>query len=72
MPNPSSGLFTIESLGEKLLGIRVFDMSGKLIFDQRMISSYQYQLNLDEIAVGVYTLEVMQGTAPSYHKLVKY
>ena len=72
MPNPSTGLFTIKSTNEQIQGIRVFDMSGKLIYNLSNLSDTEHQLQLNQVAAGVYTLEIQQSDKPSYHKLVKY
>lgn len=56
-PNPSNGQFTIETTqGFKLL--RVFDLSGKLIFEKSKLYSSKYEIDLGSQNSGIYLIEV--------------
>lgn len=56
-PNPSNGQFTIETTqGFKVL--RVFDLSGKVIFETRNLYSSNYEMDLGSQNNGLYLIEV--------------
>ncbi|NND94910.1 MAG: T9SS type A sorting domain-containing protein [Flavobacteriales bacterium] len=71
-PNPSQGDFSIrlESLGETYL--RVLDLDGKELYNERFISTGSTQaISLDEVATGTYIVEVRnsEGTSTSRLKI---
>ncbi|MFM7643890.1 MAG: T9SS type A sorting domain-containing protein [Sphingomonadales bacterium] len=56
-PNPSNGQFTIETTqGFKVL--RVFDLSGKVIFETKNLYSSNYEMDLGSQNNGLYLIEV--------------
>ena len=54
-PNPSSGVFKLESeIDMPMLKIEIFDSNGRLIRSFDAGNFYQYQLNLENFAKGMY------------------
>ncbi|QXP60776.1 T9SS type A sorting domain-containing protein [Olleya sp. HaHaR_3_96] len=71
-PNPSQGVFNIQTKANQSLNISVYDIAGKLVFDKKAIktSSDSYQLDLSEYAAGVYLLNLESKTSKMTKKLV--
>lgn len=66
-PNPSTNYFTIGG-GVKNAQLQVFDIRGKLVFEQQQINAYQaIQHNLQ---TGVYIIKLTQTGKVGYKKLV--
>lgn len=65
-PNPTSGLVTIalpESLVAKELQLAVYDLTGRKLIDLQSIGKDQFNLNLQNLADGMYTLLIrVEGT----------
>ena len=69
-PNPSTGVFNIrfnETKPEKM-GLRVYDMEGKLILVQEDIS-INAELNLSAQAKGIYFVNVYMGNEQYFEKV---
>ena len=61
-PNPSQGEATVD-FGSVMqdLEIRVFDATGKLLFNRTGVSGRTTMVNLSEFSQGVYHVEVRQA-----------
>lgn len=69
-PNPSSGLFTLQSTG-KLERIEVFDVTGTRVYvNDQLSSQLSQQLNLSELPRGIYFIKVIMNGLPRTRKLV--
>lgn len=71
-PNPSYGLIHVsnaESEWENAT-IRLFNMQGKLVYNQQLISNYEYEINLQNIYKGLYVLKLTTGDRTESMKIV--
>jgi hypothetical protein len=69
-PNPSAGLFTVESNSGSSKTVEVTDISGRVVFtattnDQRV------SVNISNMASGIYYVKVQSGSASDVMKVVK-
>lgn len=75
-PNPSVGEVNIslETFGSEDVVIRVLDLSGKQIMQMTDLNAngkMDYKLDINELAAGVYMLEVSSGSLKANRRLVK-
>ncbi|MDX5346033.1 MAG: zinc-dependent metalloprotease [Hymenobacteraceae bacterium] len=72
-PNPSQGLFVLElpEQTESTCSIRVYNMSGQLVYQQQIGQMRQHELSLQQQPNGIYVLEVENGSKLERVKLVK-
>jgi len=75
-PNPSSGgvVLTVQSLSKEKLEIKVLSMEGKLINNTSINLDEGLNtipLNLQEISVGMYIVEISNGTIQHHKRLLK-
>ena len=68
-PNPSNDTFNI-SLNEPNAFIKVYDLEGKLILSEE-ITNHKLQINLKDMAAGMYILRVSSNRGIYYDKLIK-
>jgi len=69
-PNPSSGVFTIETYGHHSnVELSILDLNGKKVHSQR-INSNKTNIELNAIANGVYSLVLVSNDTVSATKLV--
>jgi subtilisin-like proprotein convertase family protein len=73
-PNPNNGLFTIR-FGNPIsdnVNIEVYDLNGRRIHAQRLNASYglTHQINLQDIASGMYLVKVRDGSSEALKKIV--
>jgi hypothetical protein len=74
-PNPTSGMFSISASNATFseLQISVTDIQGKVIFsetDNNISPDYNKQINLEELAKGIYYIRLSNGTEMSIRKLI--
>jgi hypothetical protein len=76
-PNPATDIVNIELANENSADIefKVFDArSGRLYKDDRLQKSgnkLSHKINLMQLPIGSYIIEVKQGTESTFHKIVK-
>ena len=72
-PIPVKDELTIVPNGNELIGIQVFDLSGKLLLNTiNTNNATQIQLPLEHLSNGVYVLQVfIKGSFPRAYKLIK-
>jgi len=69
-PNPSAGVFTIEIDGHvSNIELSILDLNGKRVYSQR-IDSNKTNIELNAIAVGVYSVVLVSNDTVSVTKLV--
>ncbi len=69
-PNPSNGLVQIKST-EKITGIRVVDINGRLVYQIQEINKFETQIQLPKNLVdGIYFIEARMGEKVKTMKLV--
>lgn len=66
-PNPNEGIFNVIS-DEKLVFIRIIDISGKVVFEME-INSFQAQIDLSDYANGLYFL-IAETKATTFRKVL--
>jgi hypothetical protein len=73
-PNPSNGLFTIDLTTQKEedFNLTVRDVQGKLIYEEQIEVNGKYRddLDLNELAKGVYYLQIQNDEAVKVEKLI--
>jgi hypothetical protein len=71
-PNPTEGIFTIKtSEGDKLQQIKVYNMSGMLLYHENVTGSdTEKTLNLTKLNKGVYFLEIQTSNFKASKKLI--
>ncbi|MBK8192780.1 MAG: T9SS type A sorting domain-containing protein [Lewinellaceae bacterium] len=73
-PNPTTDRFTVESPGEPMLGLRLFDLNGRVLDDVQFFRQYpvrEYRLSLAGQPPGVYVLSVRTDKGWVGRKVVK-
>lgn len=58
-PNPSTGMITIASGEINLNGIQVFNALGQVVYELNGIQTAKQDLNLNNMAKGVYTIRIL-------------
>ncbi len=74
-PNPTNGMFNIaiSNANFKELIITVVDVQGRLIYntiDKNIAPDYNKQINIEELAKGIYYIKLNNGTEVKVQKLV--
>ena len=76
-PNPTSDLIHLEYKidSESPFQLRIYDMRGVLFYRKDFVFDAEYQLKLDlndlKLSVGLYLMEVQQGTDVQLFKVIK-
>lgn len=70
-PNPSQGNFTLRWNNNESFSYTVYDLSGKLIMTKSNNTGDTHQLNLNNVAQGMYFLNITSGTTTFTEKLLK-
>ena len=73
-PNPASAWLTVETQDEPVLGLRLSDMSGRVIEDVQFFRQFpvrEYRLSLATLLPGVYVLSVRTDKGWASEKVVK-
>lgn len=71
-PNPSTGLFNIKTITPEAFNFDVYDVTGKLIFQQKNVkaNNNQYQIDISSYASGIYFLNIYNQTNKVTKKLI--
>ena len=69
-PNPNNGVVNVYMADLKNVSIAVYDLNGKVVYNQNSINQPEYQFELD-VAKGVYILELNTEGKTHQVKLVK-
>ena len=70
-PNPSSSVFYIAREGFEPMQVSVYDVTGRLIFEERNIVRSVYGLDLSQARSGLYFLKVREGSKQVASTLLK-
>lgn len=72
-PNPSTGTFnfTLESESPEAVGIKIYDLTGSVIFHKTDLTANEIVTLGDEFSVGLFMAEVTQGEFTKIVKLTK-
>lgn len=73
-PNPTTGLFNIELLGESeepLIMVEVYNMTGDRLMQIELHDMMRYEFNLTEFPGGIYLIRVLKGKQMGVERLIK-
>ena len=75
-PNPNKGLFTLsyEATGTEDLQIKVFDIKGETVYlkeYKKVNGKFSKEINLSNVANGIYSVEIKSGEKMYRQKLIK-
>jgi para-nitrobenzyl esterase len=71
-PNPANNHFGVRSSEVGVDEIEIYDMFGKIIFNQKLITYNQSQtFDISDLPSGIYMVKIFSGNRESYTKLVK-
>lgn len=71
-PNPSTGTFVLSSTNNlENASLKVLNSLGQVVYQKNKMSGNEFQINLADKAVGIYTLEMSEGDKVSRLKLMK-
>jgi len=69
-PNPSQGIIFLKS-SEEIHRIRIYNASGKLIFNEEVNDNHK-EIHLEDNEPGVYLVQVLTRGGSHYHKIVVF
>jgi subtilisin-like proprotein convertase family protein len=73
-PNPNNGTFTVSLFNPQTdkLSIQVYDINGRQIHAQSInpSSDNNYEVNLQNVASGIYLVKIKDGTSESIRKII--
>ncbi len=69
-PNPSTGIFNIHNSQNKNIDLNVFDITGKLIKKESNLSDNLIELNLSNIAKGIYFIKLNIDNITTTKKII--
>lgn len=69
-PNPTEGLFTVQSEFEDVITFQLMDMMGKQVLETNTISKGTHQIDASELNKGVYLIKLTIGERSYVEKLV--
>lgn len=70
MPNPNNGQFVLSTSLEGMMQLRVFDLAGKLVWQDLRVAQPNNLINLGDVATGTYVLTVQANDQVEQVKLV--
>jgi hypothetical protein len=63
-PNPSTGIFTVESLSNELLQIQVYNFLGQQVYKTENGNvANKKEIDLSALPNGMYTIQILNGSA---------
>ena len=68
-PNPSNGVFTIESASTQEKNIQIMDLNGALIYNE-LSTAKSLKVDLSNFATGIYLVKVKSGNQEVIRKMV--
>jgi hypothetical protein len=68
-PNPSNGNFTVEL--DKPCKVSIYNTLGDLVYDHEFSKAGNFQVNLSDLAKGIYTIKAENEQGISYYKIIK-
>lgn len=70
-PNPNSGIFNLTSASETIKDIYIYDIAGKLIYENKGVLSKNLNISLNEQPKGIYIVRVTDGQTSITQKIIK-
>lgn len=73
-PNPSDGKFVVDcrNINSNSVNIRIIDLTGKTIKEQKDISDDKFVIDLSAYSNGIYYFELISGDKTFKQKLIKF
>lgn len=68
-PNPTSGQITVENI-QKNVWIRIYNMSGALVYENQLTGNTHYQINLERLPSGTYYMHINDGKTNQAEKII--
>ena len=68
-PNPNNGNFYIEL--DKPCKLKLYNMLGELVFENAFMDAGNFQINISNLANGIYQLKAENSQGCSFSKLIK-
>jgi hypothetical protein len=70
-PNPSTGSFTLTSVNTIVRGtVEIYNMVGERIFEENIFNTSKEEINLYNVAPGIYIVKVTDGNKEGIQKLI--
>lgn len=69
-PNPSKAIFNIQRQGFENMQLSVYDITGKLVHEEKNIVTSNHSLNLSNLAQGIYFLKISEGNIQTAKRLM--
>lgn len=70
-PNPSNGQLLLKSTGkDEVFGVKVFDITGKLVFSNPEVSGNDGELNLQNLPASIYFVEINTNETKTIRKKI--
>lgn len=69
-PNPTNGIFTIESCFENSVEVQILHLSGKVVQAVQKLQSGTNQIDASELSKGIYLIKINYGTGYHIERLV--
>jgi len=69
-PNPSSATFNIQRQTSSEMQVSVYDITGKLVFEDKNILMTHYALDLSKVSKGLYFLKINEGNKQATRRIM--
>ncbi len=70
-PNPTMGAIVLESPGEEISSVMIYDISGRLVMPKTVYNSFDVRIdNLQHLAAGTYVVRVAHGSCLNEKKVI--
>lgn len=70
-PNPTMGALVLESLGDEISSVVVYDITGRLVVPKSAYNSYDVRIDeMQNLAAGTYVVRVAYGTCLDEKKVI--
>jgi len=69
-PNPSNAIFNIQRRNSESMQLSVYDITGKLVHQEKDIETTNYPLNLSSLSQGIYFLKIAEGNKQAVKRLL--
>ncbi len=71
-PNPTNGNININlDHNAENASVKVYDLTGKIIYENVINNTYKTSVNLNDVAAGLYFLEIKEGEFKQVEKIIK-
>lgn len=70
-PNPNNGLFEVQLNMPRPIGIRIMDVSGKVVHSKQFVGSTVYPLNIQAVRSGMYIIELNTEEGRIFKRVIK-